>query len=75
MSKRQPPTPRDQTCIKIKQIEISVQTSMNGEKTRVYTNKGPRCMESGYLNNFIKNIAVDSYLTIAYFYLILLITT
>ena len=33
MPKRQPPTPLDQTRIKIKQLEISVQTSMNGEKT------------------------------------------
>ena len=30
MSKRQPQTPSDQTWIKIKQLEISVQTSMNG---------------------------------------------
>ena len=33
MPKRQPQTPRDETSIKIKRLEISVQTSMNGEKT------------------------------------------
>ena len=34
MSKRQPPSPRDQTCIKNKQPDINVQTSMNGEKSQ-----------------------------------------
>ena len=34
MSKREPQTPCDQTCIKNKQLEISVKTSMNGEKTQ-----------------------------------------
>ena len=35
MPKRQPQTPRDKTFGKFKRLEISVQTSMNGEKTHL----------------------------------------